>query len=616
MSDDTQQELSQRKPAGRARWWAGLCSLLLIVAVVIVLQRLAVRETPVPTEPPPRARPLEVASDGYVSSEACLECHESQHESWHASYHRTMTQVASPETVIGRFDGTQAKADQLTATFDRRGDEFWVHLFPVGNKEFEQPVVMTTGSHHQQAYWMSTGWQRQLAMLPFIYLREADRWIPRRAVFLKPPGAQADALHKGRWNHTCIACHTTHGVPAVSHQGMQTQAAEFGIACEACHGPGENHVRFQNGLKSDASGNELLEDDIINPAALAHVRGSQVCGQCHSTLGDNLAEFSSGGDRYRPGDDFWETRSKDSIQKSESQFWPDGMVRVSGREFNGLIDSPCYQHGALRCISCHSMHQEEADPRPLGAWANDQLRVDTAGNGACLQCHQEFESEEKLVAHTHHMADSSGSLCYNCHMPHTSYGLLKAIRSHQIFSPDANDDLTTGRTNACNLCHLDQTLAWSADYLSQWYGIRPPELDEQQRQTSAVLLTLLRGDAGQRALAAWHMGWQPAQEISGSSWLPPFLAQLLEDPYDAVRYIAQRSLRSLPGFENFSFDFLAAPEELSAGRQRAIELWQGSDQPNLFSNESVLIDESGNLRDEEINELLKTRSTRSVYLRE
>ena len=27
----------------------------------------------------------------------------------------------------------------------------------------------------------------------------------------------------------------------------------------------------------------------------------------------------------------------------EDSFWSDGMVRVSGREYNGLIDSPCFK---------------------------------------------------------------------------------------------------------------------------------------------------------------------------------------------------------------------------------------------------------------------------------
>jgi hypothetical protein len=615
MNNDTEQNVPQRKPAGLVRWWAGLGGLLLIVAIVFVSQRLAVREPSVSAKPPPRARPLEITGDGYVSSEACLECHESEHESWHASYHRSMTQIPSSESVIGHFDGRQAVAEHLRATFEQRGDEFWVSMVPIDGKKLESPVVMTTGSHNQQTYWISTGWERQLAMVPFVYVKEADRWIPRRSIFIKPPGEGVDGLHKGRWNHTCIACHTTRGVPAISDEGMLTQAAEFGIACEACHGPGENHVRYQRGLKANVT-EGLPEDDIVNPANLSHDLSSQVCGQCHSTLGDDMAEFTVGGDRYRPGADIWETRNKKMIQRADTQFWSDGIVRVGGREFNGLIDSPCYQHGDLSCQSCHSLHKEEDDPRSLEGWANQLLRADIVDNQACLQCHKEYGEEEKLTAHTHHTADSSGSLCYNCHMPHTSYGLLKAIRCHEIFSPDANDDITTGRTNACNLCHMDKTLAWGADYLKQWYGIRPPKLTEQQRQVSALLLTLLTGDAGQRALAAWHMGWKPAQETSGSDWLPPYLAQLLEDPYDAVRYIAQRSLRSLPEFENFSFDFLAPEEERSARRQRAVELWQGSGPPNLFSNEAVLIDESGNLRDEKINQLLKTRSNRDVYLRE
>ena len=135
-----------------------------------------------------------------------------------------MTQVASPETVIGRFDGSEAQADAVRAEFNREGDTFWVNMFPVGGEKVKQPVVMTTGSHHQQAYWMSTGWKRQLAMVPFVYIRDADRWFPRRAIFLKPPGAPADALHKGRWNNTCIGCHSTHGAVSYTHLTLPTKA--------------------------------------------------------------------------------------------------------------------------------------------------------------------------------------------------------------------------------------------------------------------------------------------------------------------------------------------------------------------------------------------------------
>jgi len=561
-------------------------------------------------------RPQEVLKDGYVSSQSCVDCHPNQHESWHASYHRTMTQVATPETVIGRFDGSQVKVDALQAEFDRRGDEFWVKMFPVGGKEIEQPVVMTTGSHHQQAYWMSTGWQRQLSMVPFVYIRDADRWFPRRAIFLKPPGAQADALHKGRWNNTCIACHTTHGDPAISASGIQTKVAEFGIACEACHGPGENHMRFhQESSSSEAT--EIAKDDIVNPSSLSHMRNAEVCGQCHSTFADDLASFSAGGDQYRPGDALWETRDHAGLQKDDSQFWKDGMVRVSGREFNGLVDTPCYQRGTMTCLSCHSMHQEETDTRPLTEWANDQLRVDALGNDACLQCHKEFSEQDALTAHTHHAADSSGSLCYNCHMPHTSYGLLKAIRSHQISSPDVHVDLSTGRMNACNLCHLDKTLGWTAEHLQSWYGSESPPLDEEQQKISAAVLQLLTGDAGQRALVAWHLGWPDAQEISGTDWIAPQLSVLLEDPYDAVRYIANRALLTLAGYTHWSFDFLAPQETRAEAREEVVSIWNRLRENSIEEPDpAVLLDAEGRLEKELQQKLLLRRSNREVYLRE
>ncbi len=99
----------------------------------------------------------------------------------------------------------------------------------------------------------------------------------------------------------------------------------------------------------------------------------------------------------------------------------------------------------------------------------NQLAKGMASNAACLQCHSSFEKRPEQ--HTHHLAGSSGSLCYNCHMPYTSYGLLKALRSHQISNPTVKASLQTGRPNACNLCHLDKSLRWTAQNLFAWYGI-------------------------------------------------------------------------------------------------------------------------------------------------
>ena len=145
-------------------------------------------------------------------------------------------------------------------------------------------------------------------------------------------------------------------------------------------------------------------------------------------------------------------------------------------------------------------------------------------------------------------------------MPYTSYGLLKAMRTHQITSPSAQSTLDSGRPNACNLCHLDQSLGFTADALAKlWHVPAPAPLDDDRRKLAESVVVALRGDAGQRALYAWAMGWPPAQQASGTRWLPPWLARLMDDPYDAVRFIAGRSLRTVPGFERFAYDSVPAP---------------------------------------------------------
>jgi hypothetical protein len=223
------------------------------------------------------------------------------------------------------------------------------------------------------------------------------------------------------------------------------------------------------------------------------------------------------------------------------------MVRATGREYNGLVESPCFKKATdrtrtLTCFSCHSMHTSADDPRPVGAWADDQLAPQTTGNGACTQCHRVASD------HSHHRAESAGSSCDNCHMPYTTYGLVKTIRSHQISSPSVQATIQTGRPNACNLCHLDKTLAWTADVLDRWYGVAAPALGDDERTVAASVLWLLKGDAGQRAIVAQAMGWDAARQASGTAWLTPYLALTQRDAYDAVRLIASRSLKRLPPF--------------------------------------------------------------------
>ena len=234
-------------------------------------------------------------------------------------------------------------------------------------------------------------------------------------------------------------------------------------------------------------------------------------------------------------------------------------------------------------------------------------------NQACLGCHEKFAEQDALEDHTHHLAKSSGSLCYNCHMPHTSYGLLTAMRTHHIDVPVVTPLRSNSRPNACNLCHLDQTLAWSARHLSDWYGTPEVDLDEEEQTVAASLLWALRGDAGQRVITAWHFGWASAQEASGDEWMAPFLARLLDDPYSVIRFVAFRSLRSLPGFADFANAYDAPPAEQAEQVARALEIWKRNrtDASNPGAAR-LLLDTSNELRTEAVRALLERRDNRPV----
>lgn len=595
----------------------------------------------------PENRPIEVQriGQGYVSSRTCRSCHPQEHASWHGSFHRRMTELVTPEAVVADFDNVELQDDDHRYRLSRHGDEFWVEIEPLATAPETAPepavrkqLILRTGMHHQQVFWYSAEDHRNLSQLPFVWVVEAKRWAPFASVFLAPP-AENHGGEAGKWNANCSGCHST--MPrsrTLPPYAGDTIVAEFGISCEACHGPGERHVDQHRQPQSRYALHLSAEGDptIVNPARLDHRRSAEVCGQCHGLsvlFAKDKESWNEAGTRYRPGQELTDSRivlgagqpveaevNAGLLAEDRNYFrnrqWSDGMVRLSGREYAGLLKTACFQHGQMSCLSCHRMHPQPEDPRPLAEWANDQLDYRAERNQACLQCHETMR--DNVPAHTHHAAGSAGSLCYNCHMPHTSYGLMKAIRSHTIDSPRVAATLATGRPNACNLCHLDRTLGWTADQLSQWYGQPRPRLAAEQEELSEGVLMLLRGDAGQRALLAWSMGWPAAQQAAGDDWLAPYLAQLLVDPYPTVRYIAARSLRGLPDYESLAYDHVGTLKHRLEWLEQVTNAWTARqrDKPPAPERPALLIDSAGRINQQRFLELLRERDDRRLDLKE
>ncbi len=73
-------------------------------------------------------------------------------------------------------------------------------------------------------------------------------------------------------------------------------------------------------------------------------------------------------------------------------------------------------------------------------------------------------------------------------------------------------------------------------------------------------LPLLWGSAATpgAALMAWALGWDVTRRSELDEWRIPHLLNLMEDPYDAVRAVAMRSLRQMVPDVTTAYDYAAS----------------------------------------------------------
>ncbi len=495
--------------------------------------------------PPPAPRRPILTGDApsFLGSRSCLPCHPGEHASFGRTFHRTMTQEPTLAAVRAPLDGRPLVGEGGIFRLRAEGARVVADL---AGRDASVDVALVTGSHREQAFWVAGPRPGELVLFPFVWMVSAGRFVARRDAFLLPPDAPMPVV---RWGSSCIACHAVAGEPRrdVPNDRWDTRVAELGVACEACHGPGRRHAERHRDPIARYAQHGAADATITNPRRLSPEKSAAICGGCHAFAypRDEAEWWSRGYTRsHRPGDELERSRFVlspatfgDPLAPTvdadvSGLFWPDGSVRVGGREYNGLVASPCFVRGAgdrkMTCTSCHAMH--DGDPR-------GQIAPARVGDAGCTSCH----TDERARTHGHHAPGSEGNACVSCHMPRTSYALLSATRSHRIASPSALRTSDTGEPNACNLCHLDRPLAWTASWLTTWYGGREtaawPAGDARVRVAEGLRAALV-SDAAARAIVADAVG------RSASSSPEVVLARrvLERDPYAAVRWMASRGV--------------------------------------------------------------------------
>ncbi len=342
----------------------------------------------------------EAQQPGYVGSRKCAQCHGAKYESYQRTWHANILRPAGDETVLGDFSSTDPDL-----TFSR--DE----------------VEYVVGGQFSQRYL--TGIDGELYVLPAQWNVSTSEWVP---------------YHREDWQQRpytqyCAGCHTT------GYQAESREWVEEGVQCEACHGPGLDHI---------ALGGDRAH--IVNPANLTFDEQTEICGQCHLRGHDPTGQYDFPTD-YRPGGAL--SLDEAFVPTTESDaFFPDGSSRLHHQEY---LDWQLSRHAdGVSCVFCHVSHSP-------GETLHQTRFV---GNHRCTICHEE---KKELALHIpYHPTEQM--VCTDCHMPtlaeSTSAEYNFDFHSHTFRPPDPRLTLQYGgqdiMPNACNQCHPDQTPQWAA----------------------------------------------------------------------------------------------------------------------------------------------------------
>jgi predicted CXXCH cytochrome family protein len=429
--------------------------------------------------------------ENYVGSDACAGCHAEQFESWRESRHHAIFKPgAEPAFTVFAPPGYRSDDLHVMPTTTGPSTDSGPQEAPRAAMRIERggatgtfPVDAVIGGGRVESYatrLQDGAW----LLLPLSYHVEQRSFIPfteRVCGFeaREPSRPQLWQAYDRVWNHRCIDCHVTAGSIGFD-TGRQTYHTTFidpGAGCEACHGPGEAHIRA-----AEAGGGG---EGILDPAGLQPPAAVGICASCHGLA--YPFESRWGGNRpYRPGDDYDQAFVPLLRPHERAPFdqitHADHTPAVGVMEYQGLVQSRCYLEGGATCTTCHLPHG--------GGPGSHDLKFPSASAELCAGCHEEIAARGEV--HTRHPTDQPGGACIDCHMPPTVEALGTRLASHAIDIPVPANNVDFGVPDACSLCHGERGAEWAAGEVERLWG--SPESRRRRRLARAF------GEADEDAL--------------------------------------------------------------------------------------------------------------------
>ncbi len=379
-------------------------ALIVVIVTTIYLKKVEL----IHKEPMLEGKFKDRTGTTFVGSETCKRCHERTYLEWKTSLHSRMMRDVKLEPLANIGD------------FMIHSD---VRRF---NKE---EVDYTLGSQWKQQYLKKEG--QDLKVLPAQYNVFTGEW---KNYFLDEPGKRA-------WFNECAGCHATGVDPE------KKTFVEMGIACEACHGPGSNHVEAVLGYEIPT---------IIQASRLTPALAAQICGSCH-TRGKNKTGKYAYPVEYQIHKGMGNIRLYfDEVNPDEDPeyFWPSRESKYSNQQYLDWKQSEHAKVG-VTCITCHDVHRSQSALQAIGEVPNPLVVIRSKTrlfeDRLCKSCH---DTPQYRSAHRIHTFGS----CVRCHMPKVaSIGEAGDAHSHTFRFMFPQVTLKAGgldrQPNACNACH-------------------------------------------------------------------------------------------------------------------------------------------------------------------
>ncbi|MFZ2311313.1 MAG: tetratricopeptide repeat protein [Methylobacter sp.] len=529
----------------------------------------------------------------FVGRTVCTGCHAEQDRLWQGSHHDMAMQEVDERTVLGNFQGAEFSKDGVVSRFFRQNGRFMVRTDGPDGKLADFEIKYTFGVTPLQQYLVELPGGK-LQALSIVWDSRTKEQGGQRWFHLYPNEKidHQDELHWTRrsqnWNFMCAECHSTNLQKNYddASRTYHTTWSEIDVSCEACHGPGSEHVTWAKqapGLEngdSQTKGLAVLLNErrgavwSIDPQSgngkRNTPRGSdqeiEVCARCHSRRAQLFSDYRYG-------------RLMDSHLPAllgQTLYHADGQIDGEVYEYGSFLQSKMYQAG-VTCSDCHEPHS---------------LKLRAADNGVCLQCHAADKYDD--AKHHFHAQGSAGAYCVDCHMPAKTYMGVDARRDHgfRIPRPDLSEKI--GIPNACNACHADKSAQWAAATLREWYGHDPKGYQDYAEALHAArigsveakdrLLALLE-DKDQSAIAR-------ATAISElAAWLSPellpVLTQALQDSEPLLRSAALEALEQLPPEQRWSLAHDNLRDPVRSLRALAAAALAGVTQPSIPPEEQA-----------------------------